>query len=207
MSLQPSELEARGFTLLDSLKNEDITAFVKLYLNKRTRAAKLLPAINMLIIFAISAVLIYGIRYGEVTLSSGLLRTISGFSLAFLLIPLHEYIHILAFKRLGAVQTSYEVNLRKFYFLAVAHHFVADRKSFRIAALAPFIVISVLLIIALFLVTTPLKLTLLGTLLLHTVFCSGDFGLLSYFEFHQDKEVVTYDDKDEKKIYFFSKPL
>ena len=33
--------------------------------------------------------------------------------------------------------------------------------------------------------------------------CSGDFGLLSYFEFNKDKQVVTYDDIENKISYFY----
>jgi hypothetical protein len=42
-------------------------------------------------------------------------------------------------------------------------------------------------------------LTILGILLCHTAMCSGDFALLCFFEFHSDKEVVTYDNVEEKE--------
>jgi hypothetical protein len=35
--------------------------------------------------------------------------------------------------------------------------------------------------------------------------CSGDFGLLSYFDVHRDKEMVTYDDKAAGRSYFYAK--
>jgi hypothetical protein len=35
--------------------------------------------------------------------------------------------------------------------------------------------------------------------------CSGDFGILSYFELHKDKEVVTYDDIENKISYFYGR--
>jgi len=47
--------------------------------------------------------------------------------------------------------------------------------------------------------------TILGILLIQTAFTSGDFDLLSYFEFHNDKEIVTYDDKSSKISYFYQK--
>jgi hypothetical protein len=37
----------------------------------------------------------------------------------------------------------------------------------------------------------------------HTAMCSGDFGLLNYFEFYKDKEIVTYDDVENKISYFY----
>lgn len=35
--------------------------------------------------------------------------------------------------------------------------------------------------------------------------CSGDFGLLSYFEYHKNKHVVTYDDVENQISYFYGK--
>ncbi|MBK7234060.1 MAG: DUF3267 domain-containing protein [Saprospiraceae bacterium] len=122
-----------------------------------------------------------------------------------LLIPLHEYIHVLAYKSQGATNTSYDVNLKKFYFMALADKFVANKREFKIAALAPFIVITTTLIILLFLANTNLKLTISAVLFAHTAMCSGDFGLLSYFEFNKEKQIVTYDDVENKISYFYGK--
>lgn len=47
------------------------------------------------------------------------------------------------------------------------------------------------------------NLTIIGVLLAHTAMCSGDFGLLNYFEFNKDKKVVTYDDIEHKISYFY----
>jgi hypothetical protein len=44
---------------------------------------------------------------------------------------------------------------------------------------------------------------IIGTLLMHSSMCSGDFGLLSYLEFHKDKELVTFDDVANKITYFY----
>jgi Putative zincin peptidase len=82
--------------------------------------------------------------------------------------------------------------------MALADKFVANKKEFEIAALAPFILITTVLTVLLFLVNSIRALTIVGVLLTHTAMCSGDFGLLSYFEFHKDKEAVTYDGTENK---------
>ena len=89
--------------------------------------------------------------------------------------------------------------------MALADKFVANRKEFTIVALAPFIVISVTLLILFFIVSNIWTLTIAGILLSHTAMCSGDFGLLSYFECHKNKQVVTYDDVANKITYFYGK--
>lgn len=87
--------------------------------------------------------------------------------------------------------------------MALADKFVANKKEFEIVALAPFTVITTTLIILLFLANANWTLTVSSVLLAHTAMCSGDFGLLSFFEFHKDKEAVTYDDVENKISYFY----
>lgn len=203
MNLKPDTLESNGYMLLDRLEHMELVPFVRTYINKRTRFANLYMLSNLLIFAAVGYLLVRHFQLGTFTISEGLVHLCYGFAIAFLLLPVHEYIHVLAYKSQGAQYTSYNANLKKFYFLAVADQFVANKKEFQIVALAPFVVItSVGLVLLLF--TTPLwSMTVLGTLLTHTAFCSGDFGLLSYFDFHKDKEIVTYDDKGSRVSYFY----
>ncbi len=53
----------------------------------------------------------------------------------------------------------------------------------------------------------PWKVTLFTTLLIHSIACSGDFALLSYFEFNRKKNIVTYDDKENKVSFFYGKEI
>ena len=89
--------------------------------------------------------------------------------------------------------------------MAMADKFVANEKEFKRVALAPILVISFLLMLGVLFVSPLWKLSLAGTFLTHSAFCSGDFALLSYFKVHSDKDVVTYDDKSNKVSYFYAK--
>jgi len=89
--------------------------------------------------------------------------------------------------------------------MALADKFVASKKEFHVVALTPFIVISAGLLAAAALSGTLWSFAWLGALVVHTACCSGDFGLLSYFDFHSDKEVVTFDDKAEGMSYFLAR--
>jgi hypothetical protein len=144
-----------------------------------------------------------GFKHPDFDFGNRLMHFSYGLAIAFLLIPLHEYIHVLAYKSQGATNTSYDVNIKKFYFMALADKFVANKKEFEIVALAPFVIITVILTILFFIVNPNWTLTIIGVLLTHTAMCSGDFGLLSYFEFNKDKQVVTYDDIENKISYFY----
>jgi len=201
MKLEYQHLSEEGFVLTDKLEHQDLIPFVRQYLNKRTTFSFLYYGLNI-ILFAIILVFLIS---GRETYSLGLRFSYLSIGLAFalLLTPIHEYIHVLAYKSVGAKNTSYAANFKKFYFMALADKFVANKRDFRIVALAPFTVISLVLAILLFFTTPLWSLAVLSALLAHTSMCSGDFGLLSYFSFHRGKEIVTFDDVPEKITYFY----
>jgi len=153
MKLEYQHLSEEGFVLTDKLEHQDLIPFVRQYLNKRTTFSFLYYGLNI-ILFAIILVFLIS---GRETYSLGLRFSYLSIGLAFalLLTPIHEYIHVLAYKSVGAKNTSYAANFKKFYFMALADKFVANKRDFRIVALAPFTVISLVLAILLFF-TTPL---------------------------------------------------
>jgi hypothetical protein len=206
MNIKPEELTNNGYVLIDELGHKELIPFVKTYLKKRTPISLFYTAINVLIAAAILFWFWYCYNTEGFFFGNGLSHLSYGFAIAFGLIPLHEYIHVLAYKSQGAPNTSYDANLKKFYFMAIADKFVANKKEFRIVALAPFVVVSAIILILLLFSNQLWTFTLLGILLTHTAFSSGDFGLLSYFDFHKDKNVVTYDDKENGISFFYGKP-
>jgi hypothetical protein len=205
MNIPPSELEKQGYTLQDRLEHQDLAPFVQTWLKKRTFYSILYIAFNVLALAMLGMAFGFNAGTGAFRLGDGFTYFSFGVTIAFLLIPIHEYIHVLAYRSQGAANTSYDVNWKKFYFMAVADQFVASRREFRIVALAPFVVISTVLFMAFFLVNPIWQFTVLGAFFAHTAFCGGDFSLLSYFQFHKDREVVTYDDAANKVSYFLAK--
>jgi len=205
MKIKPDELKNEGYVLMDSLGHKELIPFVRKYLKKKTKISLLYTIVNIAI--AIGTLFWFWKNYeiDGFSIGNGIIQFSYGMALAFGLIPLHEYIHVLAYKSQGAKNTSYDANLKKFFFMAIADKFVACKKEFQIVALAPFAVISSILLVLLLLVSNLWVFTILGILLTHTAFTSGDFGLISYFEFHNDKEIVTYDDKSSKISYFYQK--
>jgi len=205
MKIKPEELEQQGYLLMDNLGHRDIIPFVKKYIKTKTFYSVLYKLINVIAAFLLGIWLWKCDYYNNVSIGKGLNYLSYGIFMALALIPLHEFIHVLAYKSQGATKTSYDANLKKFYFMAIADQFVANKKEFTIVALAPFTVISAALLI-MFIFSGPLfSITILSTFLTHTACCSGDFGLLSYFEVHRDKMIVTYDDKSNGISYFYGK--
>ncbi len=207
MKLRPEELTENGYTLLDSLGHKEIVPFIRTYIKKRTFFSTFYLMSNLVAVGLIGYYFYAYYHSGNFSFDKGFTHFSYGLAIAFGLVPIHEYIHVLAYKSQGAEHTSYDANWKKFYFMALANKFVANRKEFQIVALLPFIVISTTLLILLFFVGQLWSFTILGVLLTHTAFCSGDFGLLSYFDYHKSKDVVTYDDVENKISYFYGKTL
>lgn len=201
MKLTTDNLAEQGFTLQDELEHQNLVPFIRMYMKKRTTSAITYQVLNGVA----AAVLLYAMLgvQSDLTWDNRIMQLSFGVLAAFLLIPLHEYIHVLAYKSQGAQHTSYAANIKKFYFMALADGFVANRKAFRVVALAPFVTITLALIVVAILVPANWCMLPLSTLLAHAAMCSGDFGLLSYFDAHKDKEVVTYDDVQKGISYFY----
>ncbi|HEY1048048.1 MAG TPA: DUF3267 domain-containing protein [Bacteroidia bacterium] len=207
MHLKPNELNGNGYQLLDQLDHKELVPFIRTYIKKRNKFSFIYNLSNVLCFAFAGYCFIRGFNSPEYNLGANLSHFSYGIALAFLLLPIHEYIHVLAYKSQGALNTSYSANLRKFYFMALADQFVANKKEFVIIALAPFVFISGSLILCMFFCPSDWIITFAGSLLTHTAMCSGDFGLLSYFDYHKDKEVLTYDNIESKTTFFMVKTL
>lgn len=203
--MEVEELEKLGFVELDVMDHDNILPFIRTYLSKST-ASKWIFAIACFLPIGFSVGSIVGLHVRDkMPWGEGVNLFFMGISCALLLIPLHECIHMLAYRSQGATRTSFGVDLKRFVFLALADKFVADRRAFRIVAAAPFVVITICLFAAMAFVDVKTQLVLLVTISVHTACCSGDFGLLAYFDHHKGKDLVTYDDVAAKRSYFLAR--
>lgn len=205
MKIRPEELAENSYILVDKLDHQELIPFIRLYMRKRNKFSIFYYLINFVLFAFAGYYFVSGWNEPEYSFANRFLYFSYGLALSFLLMPLHEYIHGLAYKSQGAKITSYDANFRKLYFMALADKFVANRKEFLVVALAPFVVITIILIVMIFISNPDWKITFIACLLAHTSMCSGDFGLLSYFEFHKNKEMVTYDDVGNKTSYFYGR--
>lgn len=207
MKLTPEQLTENGYELVAELDHMELIPFVRNYMKKRTRFSRLYMWLNICCFTLLIGIISYVVYTNKLSFGNSILQICNGMALSFLLVPLHEVLHAFAYKKVGAKSTSYDANWKKLYFMAVADKFVANRREFTIVALAPIVVISSLLLIALPFASLQWRVIISAILLTHTALCSGDFGLLSYFDFMKDTDLVTYDDKENKVSYFYGKPL
>jgi len=129
-----------------------------------------------------------------------------GIAIAFTLaIAFHDWIHGMTYKMGGASKIVYGGEIKKFVFYAAAPMFVLGKDKFFKVAMAPFVIITLLAVILFTIGSIEIKCFALGLLIAHTMACGGDFALMSFFEKNKDKEILTYDDMENKTIYFYEK--
>jgi hypothetical protein len=122
-----------------------------------------------------------------------------------LLIPVHEMIHALAYKLLGARKIRFGADLSQFIFFVTADKFVIGFRELILVALLPFVLISGLLLLFFFYFEWQINYSFLLTLIAHGVMCIGDFAIMSYFIENDPYKLLTFDIVDEKKAYFYKR--
>lgn len=121
------------------------------------------------------------------------------------LIVLHELIHAIAYRRVGARHLSFGMELRKFLFYVQADREVLNYKQFKIVALAPVILVGLLSTLGMVIFyNQPAFYFFLPIFSFHSLFCGGDFGLLCFFQNRPDQNILTFDVKEEGKTYFYA---
>jgi hypothetical protein len=206
MQLTPQNLSAQGYTQLEALNHSELIPFVMRCLRKRNFPTVFFFVFNVLAGIGMMY-LLFDHQKGDYGIGKRLLYICYGFCVSFLFIPLHEWIHVWAYRLCGAKKTSLSANWSKFYFMALAHDFVANARAFMVIALAPFVIISSLLLTGIFFGDVLTQLLCCGALFAHSTMCAGDFGLLGYFAQHGDQKIVTYDDVEKGISYFYGKPI
>jgi hypothetical protein len=194
------------FKLLDKLHYDQIVEFATGYIRKRTRSMAFYTILIIGFFLLQWSAFAYGIAVNNMNWVSLLKQFLYGLIISLtIVIPLHELIHAIGYFILGARKIRFGAVLRHFAFYAVADDFVANRAGFIFLALSPFVVVTLLNLYGFIWVTGYASYTYVSVMFFHATMCAGDFALLSYFEFHRDKEVYTFDDVKNKTSYFYYK--
>lgn len=201
MNVSPDALPDLGYTLDEELPHDQLVPFVQTYCRKRNPYTVFYWAFNLALILLF---LILLFRQPRAALSTSLNQAALGMALFLLvLLPVHEWLHGLAYKHFGASRVTFVAQWRQLVFYCLADRFVANSTELLVVALTPFVVINTLLIAGMALATPPLFWALFGALILHTGGCFGDVGMVSYFYTNRHRNPCTYDDAQQHKSFFF----
>lgn len=120
------------------------------------------------------------------------------------LLPIHEHIHGLAYRMMGASNAQVRYELRRVTAYCVAPDQVFSSKEYAFVCLAPFAVLNPLLTVAALVAPAgPVALLLAGALLMHTGACSGDFAIVEYLWSRRGDPVFTFDDSKRERACMY----
>lgn len=120
------------------------------------------------------------------------------------LLPVHEGIHALAYKALGAKDIRFSYTWSKLAVYTCAHWFVIRRKEIFPLALAPFVVITFALLMLAGLWPIA-RFFFLWSLWFHAALCGGDMILVAYAWRNRGRDLYNLDDVEEGKSYFYER--
>jgi hypothetical protein len=131
------------------------------------------------------------------------LYSLLGVGLAMIFTPVHELLHALAYKIVGARNISFYSNFKKFYFATISNKSVVNLRAFKIVAFFPFLTVVIISILLFPYVIITWKIVILSFVATHNLFCSGDFTLSNYMQNNRHRGIVTYDDTEKEETYFY----
>jgi hypothetical protein len=198
-------LQEKGYSQDAALNHAELIPFVKSYLFRKNRVTLSFLIFNVLFFLSWIFVCVFFVSHNLLSTGQAFSWSAFGISISFLLAPIHELLHGLAYRICGAGKVSYKANWKKLYFMAIADKFITGRSAFYFIGLAPFVVISLsFLLLAVFEVPGR-QVMWLTALWMHATLCAGDFGLMSYFNVNKTRDLITYDDAEIGVSYFYSR--
>lgn len=196
------------FSLVESFKIDEMMVFLMKELGANTNKPnkKGRPIVIIMLLGGMGGIFGYFVGKQIMMLKLDSWQFAGAFGLLiFILLPIHEAIHGLVFKLLGAKKVGFGWTPKSLMVYAYSQKFVMSLKENAIVAVMPFLVITLGLGIAFF-EWPEYKLLISTAAVLHTYGCLGDFILIKYFIKNRHKQMFTYDDIDEAGMtYFFEK--
>lgn len=210
MRLKPKDLiDNPEFELLFRLEHENMKEFVKEQLSRKSWITKRYLWYQLSMLTLLTALVTSSLILWYVKSTLAILFVMGAFCFSFtLLIFFHEMLHGLAFLLLGFKKISFGGDIRKFVFYAQADQQVLSRIEFYILALFPLVTIKIITVVAIVITIvthSPWLWFWMIVMALHSFFCAGDIGLISFFKHYPDKELFTFDSKTEKSSYFYNR--
>lgn len=197
-----SELEESDeYEKLQDLDHDEMVPFLLENLKNRNPVNGAFKHGTMLLIALILFVWIgrWNTTYFFVGLGAGILFT---FTVGLIL---HELLHMLVYKLLGAKKTKLKPLWDQGAVAAVADHFVVSEKEFYWLAFTPFVVLTSAGLVALFMTTGWIFYGVSIFLVIHATACIGDFSLAGYMYEHRKEGIYTYDDVENDRSFFYKR--
>jgi hypothetical protein len=203
MSLVVEDLEDQSkYRQILAISYKDLVPFIFEYLQKKS--GLIIFFWSVCLIFLTLAIRIRLNIAGNFPISQIFLHSVLGMIIfPILCIPFHELLHIIPYIISGAKRIRVGMDLKQYLFYVTAHRHVTRSLQFKIVAVVPFILISLIFLFLVFYLPGLWKWSIAVFLFVHSTMCAGDFALLNFYFLNKSKKIYTWDDADEKMAYFY----
>jgi hypothetical protein len=207
MALTTDKLSSSSeYKLVRQLHHDEIIDFLMQQLKQLRWPMAFFYGFNIMLIALIISFTAGNIAQSYINWSAYFLYLLLGLICGMVLvIPVHEILHGIAYKLIGATKVKYGADLKQMLFYASAPGFVAGKRGFYLVALTPFAIINLLFLAGIIYGHIPLQWGSLVAFFTHSTMCIGDFAMINYMASFHGKEVYTFDDKTERTSYFYIK--
>lgn len=193
-----------GYRLIRELDFDEMIPFVLENIRKRSFISMFYFLSNAFLLGLVLLTIIKGFAGGGLSFSSLLKQAGLGILAgSILVIPLHELLHGLAYRLLGARKIRFGADLRQFIFYVTADRFPVSGREIYTLAFTPFAVINLALVAVALAWFPHLNLFSLFFLISHNIMCIGDFAIGNFVRFHGGGRIFSFDEIDRKKSYFY----
>ncbi len=181
----------------------EMLPFVLSNIRRRSIFSLLYAGLNVALLGFILVYLVDGMLAELISWGMLLKQGIAGiFAGSLLIIPVHELLHGLAYKMLGAKKIHFGADPEQMIFYVTADRHPISGREIYFLALLPFLLINLSAILVIILWFPHFTLFVLFLLLSHNIMCIGDFAISNYV-FLTHTRVYSFDIVSEKKSFFF----
>ena len=193
-----------AYQLIKTIHHQEILPFIQKEFDRRNLIIHLFVIINIALLTSSIFIGIQQVSSGTISFWRMFLLWVGGaIAGSTLIIPIHELIHGITYYLLGAPKVSYGWNPKQFYFFAVADRYVINGTQMWPLALGPFVIISVACLMGIVYLGIYWQWFFWGLLVMHSLNCIGDFGMLSFFWEHRSKRLYTFDIVEHSVSYVY----
>lgn len=187
------------------LSFDEMIPFVMSNIRKPGLFSRIYLVLNILTLIALVYWMVNGFLEGWLVWTTLIKQFVVGvFAGSFLVIPIHELFHGLAYKILGAKKIKFGADLQQLIFYVTADRFPVASKELYFLALLPFAAIN-MVILTVAIIWVPQLIFLLGFFLFaHNIMCIGDFAIVN-FAHKETGNVYSYDEIELKKSFFYKR--
>lgn len=185
------------------LEFNQMIPFVLEQIRRRSPVSFFFLIVNLVMLAGIIAYIIQVLSADQLAPGKVIVWSLYGIAAGSLaVVPVHEGIHVLAYKILGAGRVHIGADLEQMIFFVTSDRYPVSGKELSFLALAPFVVINLATVGIVIWISPAFLLFPAFFLFTHNLMCIGDYAVVNFVYLHP-RRVYSFDEVEEKRSYFF----